>query len=237
MKFPVTSVSFLRSIKNWCYRRVQGHAEDYMFHKLQERGYTPSTIIDVGAYQGEWSKSMHSIFPDARFILVEPLPEKEPSLKQLDIGSKTVYNAVLSDVNGETKRFYEMETGSSYYPEQTNADRNVTERSTVTMDALLAEEEISEGLLKIDAQGAELDIIHGADQTLENIHSIYLELSLVEYNKGAPPAEEVISELNERGYRITDVGTRHRRGGQLIQIDILFTDNSLSLDECWEEVV
>lgn len=231
------STSFIQLIKNWFYDRVQGHAEEYMFHKLYQRGYNPSTIIDVGAYEGEWSKSMHSIFPDARFILIEPLPEKKSSLEHLDIGTKTVYNDLLSDETGETKRFYEMETGSSYYPEQTDADRKVTERSTVTLDDLVAKEEISNALLKIDAQGAELDIIKGSERALEDIHSIYLELSLVKYNQGAPPADKVISELNDRGYRITDVGTRHRRGGELVQIDVLFTDDSLSLDECWKEAV
>lgn len=150
--------------------------------------------------------------------------------------NKTIYSEVLSDSSGKKVTFYEMETGSSYYPENTDVDRTKRKRITRTLDELTKSHQLENALLKIDAQGAELDILDGSTTALNSVSAIYLETSLVEYNQDAPLAREVIEYLGDKGYMISDVGTRHRRDGQLIQIDLLFLDEELNVQEKWRSL-
>lgn len=230
MKMTLSTLSkFLTNgMKDWLYESSEGRAEIYIFRNLKNQGYSPTVIIDIGAYEGEWSNRMSSIFPESDFILVEPLEDKQEKLNNTQFGPKDIYTALLSDESGLSKTFFQMETGSSYYPETTDSERSPVELKTTTCDELLDSNDVSGGLLKLDTQGAELDILRGAKNVLNDVTAVYLEMSLVEYNKGAPKAEEVISFLTDRGFRLFDIGNRHRRNGRLFQVDLLFIDEAVS---------
>ena len=38
---------------------------------LKKNGFSPSTIIDIGAYEGQWTPTTEKIFPQARVLVVE----------------------------------------------------------------------------------------------------------------------------------------------------------------------
>src|SRR3990172_3283842 len=50
---------------------------------MKGRGFSPMVVLDVGAAHGDWPASCQRIFPDARFIMVEPLPDYENELAPL----------------------------------------------------------------------------------------------------------------------------------------------------------
>jgi hypothetical protein len=55
------------------------------------------------------------------------------------------------------------------------------------------------------------------------VEVIMIELSLVEYNKGAPLIATVLSELSKIGFVLYDIVEEHRHwSGGLLQIDGLF---------------
>ncbi len=56
-------------------------------------------------------------------------------------------------------------------------------------------------MIKIDAQGNELNILKGATQVLKCSYLI-LELPTIEYNEGAPQKDVVIEYLKNIGYII-----------------------------------
>jgi hypothetical protein len=90
-------------------------------------------------------------------------------------------------------------------------------------------------LLKIDAQGYELEILAGADKILPNVKAVILETSLIEVNEGCPLLHEVISSMHERGFVAYDVLELHRRplDGALFQADVFFLrqDSELRKDK------
>src|SRR5262249_52398851 len=45
----------------------------HAFRRLKNRGYRPDFVIDVGASTGVWSDTSKHVFPNARYLLVEPL--------------------------------------------------------------------------------------------------------------------------------------------------------------------
>jgi hypothetical protein len=57
-------------------------------------------------------------------------------------------------------------------------------------------------MIKMDIQGAELDVLKGADMCLNHATDLILELQHTEYNKNAPSAKEVIEYLKEKGFQL-----------------------------------
>ena len=46
-------------------------------------GFSPNPVIGVGAACGTFSSQCHAIFPDAHYLLIEPLMEYLPSIKKV----------------------------------------------------------------------------------------------------------------------------------------------------------
>ena len=207
--------------------------EDHLFHKLKRHGYCPESVIDVGAYQGEWTRKIKVIFPSAKVLMVDALAKEDYLRKvQNELPGVSFCIQVLGAETGLEKTFFECETGSSYYEENSNAKKVATTRITKSLDDVLTENHFSLGnssLLKIDAQGAELDILEGAKQSLTVIDFIYLEVPIVQYNLNAPDFEAYIQYLSKIGYGVFDVATHHLHHDLLLQVDILFARRNSSI--------
>lgn len=215
-------------------KEVEMNAENRLFEDLRNSGYRPQTIIDVGAHNGLWAKSIQSVFPNSKLIMIEAKEEKRELLESLDAVNKDVYISVLSDTTGENIEFHVEGTASSYYPETTDVEMSTQIRQTERLDSLLDNESLANVLLKLDVQGAELDIINGGTGILDSVSAIYAECSLTEYNEGAPLVEDVISALREKGYVPYSIANKQYRGDQIIQIDVLFVNkNSEAIDD-WQ---
>jgi hypothetical protein len=60
----------------------------------------------------------------------------------------------------------------------------------------------SPDMIKIDVQGAELDVLLGATETLQSCQDIILELQSEEYNIGSPKLDEVKTYLESIGFKL-----------------------------------
>ena len=60
-------------------------------------------------------------------------------------------------------------------------------------------------LLKLDVQGAELDVLKGAENLLLFVDAIYCETSFVQLYESQPLANEIASYLIERGFVLSGV--------------------------------
>lgn len=211
----------------WSRRRPSLEEEAYL--RLRRKGYCPAGIIDVGAYQGEWTKLVRRIFAGVPVLMVEAQQSKKARLEALCGNGVSLASAVLGAEAGRAVTFYEMETGSSYFEEQSNAPRKASTYTTDTLDNLAA------GMagplfLKIDAQGAELEVLRGGGQTLERCELVQLEIAILPYNKGAPTFFEVLSYMEERDFVPLDVsGFSRPNGVDLVQIDMLFVRGNSAL--------
>lgn len=193
---------------------------------LKQLGFEPGFIIDIGAYIGNWTRETHKIYPKSKILMVEAQGSKSDVLTTLANSIENVYyeNALLGDAVRENVKFYEMETGSSIYQENTKTKREIQYLSMKTLDSLLTRHELSgEGFIKLDVQGAELDILKGAKNTLEKTEFILLEASTLNYNQNAPLFADIISFLDEEGYCVFDIcGEKRKLDNVLFQVDLIF---------------
>ena len=197
--------------------------EEAAYRRLAGRGYRPAAVIDVGAFEGHWTRLVREVFPAVPVLMVEAQAGKIPALRAAaaQMGSVEVCHAALSATAGQTLTFYEMETGSSLKPEQSNAPRRETTVVTRVLDEVAAGVE-GPMFLKLDVQGAELDVLRGGGETLARCDLVQLEVALLPYNEGAPTFLETLTFMDERDFVPLDFGGMVRPDGvNLVQTDVL----------------
>lgn len=199
---------------------------------LRQIGFNPISIIDIGAYHGEWTAMIKKIFPDSSILMIEAQESKEDILKDVSqqYSPNVFYEmALLSSEDEQQVRFVEMETGSSVFEESSPYERDYTSKKTVTLDTLLKTHPDFQGadFLKIDVQGYELEVLRGAKKLLEKVELVLMEVSLIPVNKGCPIMSEVISFMADHDFRVLDFCSQSRmNNGFLWQTDLLFIKNT-----------
>lgn len=176
-------------------------------HNMKAASIEPKVIYDIGACLKHWTKSAREVWPNADFYLFEAVR----AFEFLYEGENYNIN-VLSDEE-KTVDFYEHPMnpgGNSIYRENIEYNPLADEiyhpntkfrRLAKRLDTIVQEHHWPQpNLIKIDVQGAELEILKGAGNLLSRCDHLIIEMSKVEYNIGSPKAEEVLSYLNHRGF-------------------------------------
>lgn len=204
-----------------------------MFHHiaiLKKLGFKPEFIVDAGAYKGAWTQQVLEIFPESTFLMIEAQSSKTAHLKVITEQFKNVHleNILLGDSERENVKFFEMETGSSIYEENTSNDRTEIFLEMKTLDSIATKYKIKgDCFLKMDVQGAEIDILKGAEKFLRLTEFILLEVSTLNYNENSPDFAEVVQYLHKIGYLLFDICDEHRTDENvLFQVDLIFVKSS-----------
>jgi FkbM family methyltransferase len=108
--------------------------------------------------------------------------------------AKVVLSLVGNKENADAV-FSVMERGSSLYSERSNVPRTQRTLTMHTLDNLLDHHPQLKAplFIKLDVQGAELDVLSGGSQTLAIAEVVQLEVALMNYNEGAPDMKTVIN--------------------------------------------
>lgn len=198
---------------------------------LKKTGISPLTAIDIGANVGEWYNDFKKQFPNANVLSVEANPQLEEQLKSNNPNS--LITLLGREMNDEVKFYINPDTnndvGASIYRETTQWGTKATTVNLpmATLDSLNKRFD----WIKMDVQGAELDVLMGGKQTLEHATVVELELSVMRYNEGAPSASNIISWMWDKGFELLDV-TEHiyieeNEDGnhKLAQLNVLFLND------------
>ena len=192
----------------------------------------PRTVFDVGVASG--TPPLYEAWPEARFILVEPVEAFAPDLARL--GER--YDCrVYQKAVGRTAGFFEMTVDVDDPEKSSLAVRTaVTARDhalvkkrieVTTLDAILHENPDLEPpfLLKLDTEGHELEALRGASDLLEVTDTVIAEVSVAERFEGGYRFEDMVAFMAERGFRFTDIlQIAHARGEPMPRhMDVVFT--------------
>lgn len=194
---------------------------------LRSLGFFPKTVIDVGAAFG--TMDLLETFPKAEHILLEPLIEYEPFLKKLQQQYNIKYIFAGAGKRNEklTINVHPDLQGSSLYNETDGKDADGIPReiSIITLDELIPKYNITNDvLLKVDVQGAELDVLDGGNNFPNFCEVIILEISFFKFLKNAPEFYDIIYYMKQKGFVAYDIfdGTNRPLDNALGQRDILF---------------
>ena len=194
------------------------------------KNFNPNIIIDVGAALGEWSLKTSRIFPESKYILVEPLEKYLPSLEKTNNilnYSKIIKNVVSDKIGQVTFNVHEDLVGSSLKNEiegkEVDGDQIVIDGTTLN-EVCNEEDSSAKYLLKIDTQGSEIEVLKGATDILPQTECIILETSFFQSFVDGPTIFNVINFMKEKGFVVYDMfGFLYRPYDiALSQVDLVF---------------
>lgn len=185
----------------------------------------PKTMLDIGAHTGEYYKAFTQVFPDCQCLLIDGNSSVEPFLKQLGVPFHIfLLGKENKDVTFYTHKTNPICTGNSIYRELSEHYSDCIEQTAKChrLDDINKNDVIFD-FVKIDAQGAELDIFEGGKKTFSKTKAIALETSITPYNKNAPLQHEVIKFMTDNNFALKGILAENRDPqGKLLQQDMLF---------------
>jgi len=196
------------------------------------------TIIDVGANLGQTTLKYRKIFPEATIHAFEPFPQVYQRYQE-NFGRDAkikANNLAVSDTVGKSK-FYlnEGHYTNSLLKAEDASYKNIgcITVETVTMDAYARNAGIDYiDILKADVQGAELKVLKGARDLINDkkISLIFIELEFLRLYKDQPMFYDICKYLADRQYSFYNFyGIGETTAGQAIAGDAIFISPKICL--------
>lgn len=177
---------------------------------LKRQGKEPKVIYDIGSCILHWTDVAKNIWKNSDIVLFDAFSSAEFLYKESGL---KYHVGVLSDSSHKEVKFYEnffSPGGNSYYKQNGEVipdsahfftEEHAVLKTTRSLDDVVKYNNFPlPDLIKMDIQGAELDVLKGAQYTLQNCKDVILELQHTEYNKGAPQKDEVIEYMKSIGF-------------------------------------
>lgn len=206
----------------------------------RHRGWLASaevrSVLDIGAHRGEFSSAIRVYLPDVSITAFEPLPDCCEALvaRMSGRGRFAAHCVALAAGEGETT-FHRssFSKASSLLSMDARHEREFpwssgSEALSVQvrpLDSYAGELDLAPRcLMKIDVQGAELQVLKGATRTLEAIDYVLVETSFVKLYEGQANFADVYDMLSVRGFQFAGIWDQlqSREDGTIIQADALF---------------
>jgi FkbM family methyltransferase len=208
-----------------------------MVSRLKAVGVSPMTVIDVGANVGQFTVASHKIFKKAHILSIEAnksiLCDLKKNTEQLS--NVEIISSAVGDYDGMVDFFVNSDSQVSSILELGDDRKGLFPKSVVLrsellsiarIDTLLKKKKLQEPiLLKLDVQGAEQQVLLGAEVSLKKIRWVLVEISLLNLYQGETKFDEVYSLMKKNGFSIHGVMNYHMSPDQksIMELDVLFS--------------
>jgi|GEM_PF-1156790 len=202
---------------------------DPFFDSLVRRGYMPRHIVDVGANRGNWTRTATKYFPDAHYSMFEPQEKMREEVRDLLRHPNVEFHCIGAGPVNSTMRLTQHERDDSHtfaLSEQQAQDFGFSqvEIPVVSLDEFFAKRSLPKvDILKIDAEGWDLEVLKGAIKTAAQADIVLLEASVLN-PVFTNTVEEVICAMSQLGmvlFDITDLN-RTEKHGALWLVELAF---------------
>lgn len=193
---------------------------EHFFATVKNMGFEPTYIIDVGANHGHWTRKALIYYPKAAVTMIEPQEHLKADVQDLLMRPNIEWITAGAGSENKVVKFTiaEHDYSSTFViSEQEAAARGMKQMDMplVTLNKVIADNDgkIPE-LVKIDAEGFDLEVIDGASDLLGKTEIILLETAVcardIDNRIGL-----AMSKMNDLGYEpfdITDLNYSPRQG-------------------------
>jgi FkbM family methyltransferase len=197
------------------YRFQELLGEDLVINDVLSELTTDDVFYDIGANVGMFTCFIAQALPPEHVIAFEPHPTNAEQLEEnltLNELEATIHKIALADEESTAELAVDER-------DEAGAGRHALavggEDETITVDLVRGDTLIAEGtvlaptVLKIDVEGAELDVLRGLQNTLiESCRLCYVEVHPDRIRKYDGTAKEVEEFLSELGFNIETIYER-----------------------------
>lgn len=201
---------------------------------LHSRGIT--TVIDVGSCTGAFAYAMRTILPQAHIYSFEPLKDNFDQLvSNLSApGHFQAFNTAIGDRQGELAFHRSAFSPSSSALEMGDLHRrafpHTAETTTLSVPVAPLDDFLDQMtlapkvMLKVDVQGYEDAVLRGADQTLQQVDLIEIEVSHQPLYEGQVLFDGIYHMLRQAGFHFAGEldNMLSPLDGSILQSDALF---------------
>jgi FkbM family methyltransferase len=189
---------------------------DAFFPLLKSLGFAPRRIIDVGANHGHWTRTALRYFPDAHYTLVEPQDHLKSHIQDLLAAGRNItwINAGAGDTNGLFPFTISHRDDSSTFVLDADQARlaglhQVMVHIRTLNDIVASQAAAPPEMVKIDAEGLDLQVLAGASNLL-GVTDVFLVEACICSNGGPNSAAAVLDFMSRAGYRLMDITDLNR---------------------------
>ena len=240
----MTSTAFLRRLPqaiihnaSTIWRRDEGRLLVHLRRLF--RSLDIQTALDIGANRGRYIEQLRTIVGfSGDIIAFEPIPENADLIaKQARYDARLKVEPFALGAGSETRTLNIARhdaMSSLHAPVSDGVERfsslgEIQKRIEVRVEPLDAiAERLLDGatggvFLKIDAQGADLDILAGARNTLARIDALQVEIPFTPLYEDIPAAHDYFATIDEAGFALTGVFPVHSlEDHRIIDVDAVF---------------
>jgi FkbM family methyltransferase len=197
---------------------------EYLKELKSKQEFMPLRILDIGAWNGFWTKNVKPIWPDAHYTCIEAGPKHERRLKEV---TDDYHIAVLGDSNREIKMYLrEIDKGNRKKVTYTKGStvfgifKDYEIRQMKTLDQIVGKD-AQYDLIKQDVQGAEIMVMNGAPDIFTRAKYVIQEVNIHkdEQFSEMPSENEMDEYMFQLGFNASEVIER-KDGNQ--QIDKIY---------------
>lgn len=187
------------------------------YSTLLQQQYQPKVIFDVGANKGTWTKHCMHYFPEATYILFEPQLNLQSAINK-SLGHFPKVQLFSVGVGSQSGRllftYHERDDSCTFNMDSAEAARlgyQQTELPIVALDGFVKENNLPfPEMLKIDAEGLDIEVLQGAQELIRNhVEIILVEVGVMnkQFNNSALT---VLSFMDSIGFRLFDITDLNR---------------------------
>jgi FkbM family methyltransferase len=185
-------------------------------------------VLDVGASDGTWARRLREEGYRGRIVCFEPLDEPVPAgtdfeWRRLALAERSGRGALHVAANRQSSSLLAMTPLHLRHAPESHEERTL-EVDLAPLDELAVVSPRDHAYLKLDVQGAELDVLRGGKETLKYVRAAEVELSAVTLYDGQALIGEVIEHLRAAGLGLIGIepSFRDRQSGDLLQANGFF---------------
>lgn len=196
-------------------------SKDYLLHtlftNLKKMDFKINHIVDVGANTGSWSTKTMEYFPDAYYTLIEPQERLGYLLSAITKANpKTVIHHVGAGAKPGKFKFTLVDRNDSCTFNITEEDAQLKGLTQIevpidTIDNILVKNSWpAPELIKIDAEGLDIEVLKGASNYLGKTEIFMVEVSVFKNSFVNNTFYNMINYMDTVGYKLFDITDLNR---------------------------
>lgn len=197
-------------------------------------------ILDIGGGVGASAKLFNKAFPENRILIFEPVADNFDAIKKryssfsnIEITKCAVGNEnskkqinIANRITSSSLLPLAADSNSKVFNENILGQRRVENIEMVRLDDFLTKESEKIGIMKIDVQGFEMDVLKGAELTLKITDIVVLEANNHDGYVGSSKYYDIDNYLREHNYTLYDILPSIVDNCKLKEWDVIYLNNS-----------